>query len=171
MVLLQAIILYTNPKKVLEIGHFWGKSAQAMLDAMSDEAELVSYDNTKEGSVTDKRFTFKKKCQTEIDEERDLDFVFLDASHELGLNQETFKKLYERINPQGIIAVHDTGLWTSNVYNSPHGKQVEGGYAHCPDEREFVNWVQENYDVSLIHIHNTQDNRHGITLIQKKEVL
>jgi hypothetical protein len=167
--LLQSVIKMTNPRIVVELGHFWGKSAMAMLEAMDADAELHSYDNTKNAVFEDKRFHFYRKSQEEVDIPN-IDFVFFDASHELELNRQTFRKLATLMNEKGIIAVHDTGTWIGgNVFNALDGFADEkGNWVHCPDELTFMNWIRDYHpEWQQIHLHSSRQVRHGITLLQK----
>ncbi len=175
--LLQAIIGSTNPKTLIEFGHFWGASARVMLDAMDDDAVLYSYDNTKDSNIqNDPRFVFYRESQTDINTDgmNPIDFIFLDASHEIELNKQTFLKVLPHLASKAIIAVHDTGTWIGgNVFNAERGFLKENGeYVHCPDELEFVDWIKENYpEFQQIHFHSTRRVRHGITLLQRYEKL
>lgn len=170
--LLQAIIKMTTPKVVVEFGHFWGKSAKLMLEAMDQDSELYSFDNTKDGSVEDTRFHFYKKSQDEFDQVglKNVDFVFLDASHYLDLNIKTFEQLVPVLSEKAIIAVHDTGTWIGgNVFDAERGHANDKGeWVHCPEELAFVNWIKETYpDFQQIHLHSSRSVRHGITILQK----
>ncbi len=167
--LLQAVIRMTNPKIVVEIGHFWGKSAMKMLEVMDHDSELHSYDNTKQPVFADQRFHFYRKSQEEVDV-RNIDFAFLDASHDLSLNQQTFIKMLPDLTEKAIIAVHDTGTWIGgNVFNAEFGHMNEKKeWVHCPDELTFVNWIKEAYpEFQQIHFHSNRAVRHGITLLQR----
>lgn len=167
---LQAIIRMTNPKILVEFGYFWGKSSAMMLEVMDEDAELHSYDNTKNPVVDDLRFHFYQKSQEEIEGIENIDFVFLDASHELELNKKTFEKLRNNMSEKGIIAVHDTGTWIGgNVFNAEVGHEnAKGEWVHCPDEIDFVNWIRETYpEWQQIHLHSSRKVRHGMTLLQK----
>lgn len=166
--LLQAVIRMTCPKVLVEFGHFYGKSAKAMLEVMDSEAHLYSYDPTKYAAVVDPRFTFIRKSQDEFEPLPSVDFVFLDASHELSLNKKTFQQLLPCLSPTAIIAIHDTGTWPSNVWNRIEGYQMGDEYVFNPEEREFVNWLKENNpEFEQIHFHTTRQVRHGITIIQR----
>lgn len=169
---LRAIIKMTTPKTVVEFGYLHGDSARIMLGAMDSEARLYSFDNTTNGADPDPRFTFYKLSQTDIDQTdiKDIDFVFLDASHELELNKITFEKLLPIMSKNGIIAVHDTGSWAlGNVWEFERGKlNKDGSWMHCPDEVDFVNWIKKEYpEYQQIHFHSSRDVRHGITLLQR----
>lgn len=167
---LQAIIKMTNPKKVVEFGYFLGHSARAMLEVLAEDAELHSFDNTKNPVMDDPRFHFYHKSQEEIDGIDDIDFVFLDASHYLDLNQQTFEKIKDCMTEKGIIVVHDTGTWIGgNVFNVERGHEnAKGEWVHCPEEIKFVNWIKEKYpEWQQIHFHSSRQIRHGITLLQK----
>lgn len=164
---LQAIIQATDPKLVIEFGFFHGKSAKGMLDAMSPDARIISYDCTKDGKIDDPRFTFMKKSQEDFEPVPNVDFVFLDASHDLDLNRLTWIALEPCLTPNAIVAVHDTGTWPSNLWNRPEGYDLGGRYIPRPDERRFVNWLKVHYpDYQQIHLHSNTQVRHGITLLQ-----
>lgn len=165
--LLQAIILMTCPKKLVEFGYLHGDSARAFLSVMKPDASLVSYDIDPIGRASsDPRFLLKTMSQTDY-EETDVDFVFFDASHDLQLNRETFKKVEPTLLQEAIIAVHDTGLWNEVVMDTG-GWSVGNGYAHRPGERLFVNWIKETYpEYQVLHLHTEAELRHGITILQK----
>lgn len=165
--LLQAVIKMTTPKVLVELGHFWGESARKIIEVMGD-AHLYSYDNTKDSSIDDPRFTFYKKSQEEVDVPN-IDFIFIDASHDIELNKQTFIKLLPLLTDEAIIAVHDTGTWCKgNVFEIEYGHDSPNGYVHCPDELKFVDWIKENYpDFQQIHFHSSREVRHGMTLLQK----
>jgi len=168
--LLQGIIQMTNPKILVEFGYFRGDSARAMLEAMDEDAELHSFDNTKNPVVEDTRFHFYQKSQDEIEGIENIDFVFIDASHEFELNKKTFEKLRHIMSEKGIIAIHDTGTWIGgNVFNAEEGySNAKGEWLHCPGEIDFVNWIKERYPCwQQIHLHSSRQVRHGITLLQK----
>jgi predicted O-methyltransferase YrrM len=171
---LKAIIGMTNPMVVVEFGFLWGDSARGMLEVMDENARLYSFDCTKDGVIDDPRFTFFKKSQEEIEGIENIDFVFLDASHDLVLNQKTFEKLMDSMSEKGIIAIHDTGTWVGgNVFNAEMGHMnKKGEWVHCPDEILFVNWIKEKYpEWQQIHFHSSRQVRHGITLLQKTVTL
>lgn len=170
--LLQAIIKMTSPKTLVEFGFLHGDSAKKMLEVMDNEAHLYSFDNTTNGKDLGSNFTFHKLSQTEIDKTdiKDIDFVFIDASHEIELNKETFKKLLPLLTEKAIIIIHDTGSWCDgNVWELERGRlNPDGSWTHCPDEVDFVNWIKENYpEWQQIHLHSKRQLRHGMTLLQK----
>ena len=136
------------------------------------EAHLHSFDNTTNGKDLGSNFTFHKLSQTDFNKTdiKDVDFVFIDASHDLELNKETFKQLIPLLTNKAIIAVHDTGTWCDgNVFEFELGEmKKDGTYAHCPDEIDFVNWLRKEYpEWQQIHFHSSRKIRHGITLLQK----
>lgn len=160
---LQAVIKMTCPMQLVELGHLNGHSTKIILDAMRDDAHLTSYDPTVDSSISDSRFTFKKQSQEEVSE-KDIDFIFFDASHDLEINQKTFQNIEKNLTEQAIIAVHDTGLWNEMVLDTG-GYWIGSGYAHRPDERAFVIWLQEK-GYNAIHFHTLKELRHGMTLLQ-----
>ncbi len=169
--LLQAIIKMTDPKMVIEFGTHFGTSARAMLEALDADAKLISYDCTLLAPpyIPDPRFTFMPKSQDEFEPVDNIDLVFLDASHELGMNQRTFAQILPHLKEGAIIAVHDTGVWEKNWWNRTVGYGLPNGHwVHCPDEIHFVNWLtKEHPDFQQIHLHALTKVRHGMTLLQK----
>lgn len=163
VLLLQAVIKMTCPINLVELGYLNGYSTKKILEVMRPDAKLTSYDSTVTGSnIIDSRFTFKNQSQTEVNEQ-DIDFIFFDASHDLEINKETFNRL--NLSENAIIAVHDTGLWNEMVLDTG-GYWVGNGYAHRPDEREFVKWLKEK-GYNAINFHTLKETRHGMTLLQK----
>jgi predicted O-methyltransferase YrrM len=163
VLLLQAVIKMTCPVQLVELGYLNGFSTQKILEAMRDDACLTSYDNTiQDSSITDKRFTFKNKSQTEVNEQN-IDFIFFDASHDFEINKKTFENL--DLADKAIIAVHDTGLWDKMILDTG-GHWVGNGYAHRPDEIKFVDWLKGK-GYNSIDFHTLKETRHGMTLLQK----
>jgi hypothetical protein len=171
--LLKAIITMTNPRVILEFGYLFGDSSRAMLSVMRPTDKLVSVDKDRKAHIKDERFSFVCQSQETYIPKEKVDFVFLDASHDLELNKKTFENLKPFLTEKAIIAVHDTGTWPSNLWNFELGQETSGGrYAHCPDEIHFVNWLFENEpEYQQIHLHSITEARHGITLVQKKTKL
>lgn len=169
VLLLQAVIKITCPLKLVELGHLNGYSAKKILEVMREDAVLTSYDPTVNSNINDPRFIFKKQGQEEYNE-TEVDFIFFDASHDLEINKQTFLKVLPTLNKNAIIAVHDTGLWNTMVLDTG-GYWIDNGYAHRPDERAFVNWLQEQYNFNAIHFHTLRETRHGMTLLQLDNTL
>lgn len=87
---------------------------------MDADARLYAFDISPEArakaeelSRADPRLVFHACSQTELTPDhidgRTPDFVFLDASHDLDLNRETFRRLREMIGADTVLAIHDTG--------------------------------------------------------------
>ena len=171
---LQGIIRATSPKTLVEFGYFRGDSARAMLSVMEDDAILHSYDNTQSPNISDTRFRFHHESQDAIEGIQNIDFVFLDASHDLELNKKTFLKIKDCMSPKAILAIHDTGTWIGgNIFNAEMGMaNAKGEWIHCPDEIRFVNWLADEFPQwHQIHLHSSRSVRHGITILQKFEKL
>lgn len=163
VLLIQAVIKLTCPSVLVELGYLNGFSTSKILEVMREDAHLTSYDNTvKHSLIKDKRFTFKNKSQTEV-EEKDIDFIFFDASHDLDLNIETFKNL--KLSNNAIIVIHDTGIWNEMIMDTG-GYFVEEGYIHRPHEREFVKYLIKN-GYNAVNLMTTKELRHGISIVQK----
>lgn len=169
VLLLQAVIKMTCPLNLVELGYLNGYSTKKILEVMRPDAKLTSYDSTVTGSpIIDDRFTFKNQSQTEVNE-KDIDFIFFDASHDLNINIETWNNL--NLKDNAIIAIHDTGLWDKMLMDTG-GHWIDNGYAHRPDERAFVTWVKENHpEYQVINFHTLKETRHGITLLQKYVIM
>jgi predicted O-methyltransferase YrrM len=190
----EALFLYAltrliRPRTIVEIGFLFGRSAFNFLQAMDPGAHLYSFDVSDEAAAVAAEhfenlphFTFHKLSQTEIEPDHvgggPVDLAFLDAAHELALNQEAFLRLSRLLSANGIIAVHDTGTWRRDVMLDVHrahaqvhgagGWLSEGEYQHQADERRFVNWVLERGDFDVVHLHTTVVLRHGLTLLQRR---
>lgn len=180
------------PRTVVEFGFFKGHSAFSFLQAIDDDALLASYDvdngaarQARRSFGGRKNFRFLHKSQTDFDpadiDNRPIDLVFFDAAHEIDLNQATWRQLLPALAPDAIVAIHDTGLWGREHFLPIHEKFAanEPGawvdserFAHQPGEREFVNWLLSSYpNFAALHFHTTRRLRHGLTLLQRRQVL
>ncbi len=186
------IIRSLRPKVVVEFGFFHGHSAFNFLRSLPEDGRLYSYDidpdsirRAQREFTFDRRFTFIGKSQTDFDPadigHQKIDFAFFDAAHELDLNQETFARIAPHLAPEGMIAVHDTGLWHRDHFAPIHQQferempgewLTEKLYAHQPGERRFIDWIlSQNPGFSAIHFHSTGTLRHGFSLLQRSRSL
>jgi hypothetical protein len=186
------IIRSLRPRVVVEFGFFHGHSAFNFLQALPADSQLFSYDidpesikRAKSEFGFDRRFTFIGKSQTEFDaahiNRKKIDFVFFDAAHELDLNKTTFRRIVDHLAAEGMVAIHDTGLWPREHFAPIHheferempGEWVtENLYAHQPGERRFIDWILLEYpEFSALHFHSTGTLRHGFSLLQRKRSL
>ena len=178
-----------RPNTIVEFGFFHGHSAYNFLAALEPNALLFSYDidsvsefraKTEFSHFRNFKFIGKSQtdfCASDIDN-RPVDLVFFDASHCLDLNKTTFLKVYPHLAENGLIIIHDTGVWNNKYFSDTHRHFVEeldpprtpdGFYIHQPDEREFVRWVLTEYNVlTEFHLHTTNTLRHGFTRIQRR---
>lgn len=192
----EALLLYgavraSRAKTIVEVGFLAGHSAFNFLRAMDDNARLYSFDIdpgcgdlAAELVAHDDRFRFTVRSQEQISSEdidgRQIDLLFIDASHDLALNQRTFSALEPLLAPRALVAIHDTGAWSPEAIRAPDsgpgpawwvevggGRWVAEGYAHQPSERDFVNWIHATRpQFAQIHFHATSTLRHGLTLLQ-----
>lgn len=190
--LLLAVTRTIAPRTVVEFGFFQGHSAFNFMQALDDDALLVSFDVSDVSARHARRafggrrnFRFLQKSQTDFApadaDNRPVDLVFLDAAHDLELNQATWRNLQPALAPDAIIAIHDTGLWSREHFLPIHAefaaKQPEAWvdgerFAHQPGEREFVNWILAEYpQFGAMHFHTTRRLRHGLTLLQRQLAL
>lgn len=181
--LLYALVKTVDPKTIVEFGFLAGHSSTNFLKAMSSHARLYSYDIAdfsmqSARRIRDERFRFVFKSQADFDcsdvDNRLVDLVFFDGSHDFHLNVLTFEKVRMCLSERAFIIVHDTGAWYGDMkgFQTPEGYFIDGstsrGYIHRPDERKFVNYIRENMaDFDQIHLHSVYKFRHGLTVLQR----
>lgn len=178
-----ALVKMVDPKTVVEFGFYEGASATNFLKAMSSDARLYSYEISNASmrfarKIRDPRFRFILKSLTEFApsdiDNRPIDLVFFDASHDLDINLATFEKIKGVLSEKALVIVHDTGAWYGDFkgLETPQGHFLNGpagsGYIHQPGERAFVNYLKENMnDFDQIHLHAVSKFRHGLTVLQR----
>lgn len=187
--LLHSLVRLVRPQTIVEIGFLRGHSAFNFLRALDAEGRLYSFDIdpacadvARERFGSDPRFVFQIRSQTALtlqDIDGHLaDLVFIDASHDLALNQETFERLIPLLAPNAIVAIHDTGTVPRTLFPPWHwlldtregwvGDEYEGQ----PDERAFVNWLLEYHsEFSQVHLHSRRTIRCGLTFLQRSAPL
>lgn len=154
-----------RPAVVLEIGFGAGQSAFNFLQGLPPGSRLYSFDIGPDSERIARRsfphhpsFRFARKSQVEISgadvDRQPVDLVFLDAAHDLALNQQTFERVVELMSSDALLLVHDTGTWHRSAFASAHARAASeqarhwigpDEYQHRPDERDFVNWVLERH--------------------------
>ena len=171
--LLRAIVQMIKPEVAVEFGYMSGVSASYIIDGLSGNAKLISYDpQPREGPLEDPRHTLLLKGQETICAEdvgnKKIDFVFWDGAHLLTINRDTYQALSPLLSDKCIMAVHDTGLWDTRKYDfASFGIVVNEHYrAHQPDEILFADFlVKEGWhrrDMCPTHV-----VRHGISFFQR----
>lgn len=186
---LHALVRVLRPKTVVEIGFLRGQSALNFLKALDPDGRLYAFDvdpvcaaRARELLGHDPRFVFTQRSQTALTrddiDDRLADLVFLDASHELSLNQATFERLLDLMAPDAILAVHDTGTVPRALVPPGHwwfatrDGWLEDEREVLPDERAFVNWLLEAHsEFSQLHLHSRHTLRLGLTLLQRSAPL
>jgi predicted O-methyltransferase YrrM len=192
--LLYALTRVLRPRVIVEIGFLYGRSALNFLQAMPKGARLHSFDISEEAEEIARtlfagapNFTFHRTSQTDIEPAHvggePVDLVFLDAAHDLELNQRTWERLQKMLGARATIVVHDTGTWSREhmfgqhaAYAATAGTEVEWlsdhEYQQQREERLFVNWILETHpDFGMVHLHTTDTLRHGLTLVQRRDPL
>ena len=182
---LYGLVRVLRPQTVVEIGFFRGHSALNFLEALDPDARLYSFDVdpaceaiARDRLGHDHRFRLRLKSQTDLEpadiDGRQADVVFLDAAHELDLNQATFARLLPMLAPRAIVGIHDTGTWPrASVPQGHWWLQTDEGWIGderevMPDERAFVNWLLEQHpEFAQVHLHTSRTARYGITLLQR----
>jgi predicted O-methyltransferase YrrM len=191
--LLFALVRTVRPQTVLELGFGAGRSAYNFLRALDADARLYTFDVCEEAASAagrlfghDDRLRFRRKSQAEFEpsdvDGRPVDFVLLDASHDLALNQQTLRRVLPALAPDAILAVHDTGTTTRSAL-TPR-QQVEAdtvaraqwvapdAFEHQPGERATVNWLRDEHpEFAQIHLHTHRVLRWGLTLLQRSRRL
>ena len=176
------LVKLIRPKTIVEFGFYVGDSSINFLKALDPDAKMYSFDielrNPNARSLTDLRFKFIKKSQTDFDptdvDNRTIDIAYLDDGHQFSLQTGLFPKLIKQVSKNGIIVIHDTGL---HIYMN--SIQIEKdcvcdfenlcGIQHAVGERQFVNWILENYpEWEVINFHSFEVHRHGLTFLQRK---
>lgn len=187
--LLHAITAVVRPKVVVEFGFFAGNSAFNFLMALDRDARLFSFDISDEAEGRAKRrlgsfrnFRFIRKSQADFHpddvEGLPVDLVFIDAAHDLKINQATWKAILPQLSPDALVFIHDTGTWSRKHFtemhediarsHSPAAWISAGELMHQPDERFFVNWILDNYPgFNAVHFHSKNCLRHGLTALQR----
>ena len=179
-IMLYGIVKALRPKTLIEFGFGHGVSSYNFLKALDADAKMFTYDieilNKQAESFNDKRFKFILKSQTEFNpddfENRTIDFAYLDNGHYFDKEKILFPKLIKQMSETGILVVHDTGLHVDDIVKTnPCTCDFKNlcGVLHCSPERQFVNWISENYpEWQIVNIHSFQVYRHGLTIIQRK---
>ena len=180
----EALLLYglmksLRPKTLIEFGFGHGASSTNFLKALDSDAKMFTYDieilNKNAPAFNDSRFKFILKSQTEFNpedfENRTIDVAYLDNGHYFDKEKILFPKLIPKMSKTGIILIHDTGLHVNDIVKGTCACDFPDlcGVLHCPPEREFVNWIGDNYpEWQIINIHSFILYRHGLTILQRK---
>jgi predicted O-methyltransferase YrrM len=194
----EALLLYSltrvlQPRVIVEFGFNTGESAMNFLAAAPANCEVHSFDISEHSAqiaqrmMRDRRLRFHQKSQADFAAEdvgnREVDLVFIDASHDLALNQQTWRRLKGCMSPECVAVVHDTGTWPRDKMTAIHSHFVahpataagwvsNDEFAHQLDERIFVNWIRETDPAFCVtHLHTTRVLRHGLSLIQRCKTL
>ena len=190
---LYALVRAVRPKTVVEFGFDQGRSAFNFLRALDADARLYAFDPRDDPAQLakalfghDERLRFRSKSQAEFEpadvDDRPVDFVLLDASHDLALNQETLRRVLPLLASGGIVAIHDTGTMHRSAMTPQYLEEAEtyGGrqwldadvFEHQPGERATVNWLRDEHpELAQIHLHTHRVVRWGLTLLQRSERL
>jgi predicted O-methyltransferase YrrM len=186
---LHALLRAMRPTTAVEIGFLHGDGAFNLLCALDADARLYSFDvdpACEEIAARrfghDARFTYRTRAQETLEpadlDGRQADFVFLDAAHDLVLNQRAFERLLSMLVPNAIVAVHDTGTIPGALIPAGHparqlrDRWLDDEFEHQPDERAFVNWLLEHHpEFSQVHVHSRRTIRHGLTVLQRTVAL
>jgi predicted O-methyltransferase YrrM len=191
-IFLYGLLKVVRPRLVVEFGFLDGYSSSVILSALDADAWLHSYDISgyakdaaADFSKQHSNFVFHLKSQEAFDATdvafQTIDFAFFDASHDLGKNISTFKKIAPLLTEEAIVMVHDTGLWQKKFMQPEHTEALkhtahkwldEERLAHQLDERKFINWILDNEpEFVTLSFGSAAVLRHGFTLVGKKRTL
>jgi predicted O-methyltransferase YrrM len=186
--LIAALVLVLRPQTIVEFGFRQGHSALNFLEVMPADSKLFSFDIdpmsrdiATDVFAADSRFTYRQKSQADFAATdvngRSIDLCFFDASHDLDLNQETWRRVLASLAPNALVLVHDTGIWNrqhltptlaKNASQRPDNWLSADDFQPHPDEREFVNWIcAQGGGWVPVHLHTCATLRHGLTLLQR----
>lgn len=179
---LYSIIKVLRPKSVVECGMYQGYSTQNILSALDSNAKLYTFDiqliNRKAIAFNDIRFKFIKKSQADFDtndvDNKLIDLVYLDDGHIFDVNVKFWEKILPSLTYNAVVIMHDTGLHINDEEKYAKNCVCEFnnsycGWAHCIDDRHFINWVIDKYpEWSVINFHSFNIYRHGLTILQRK---
>lgn len=189
---LYALVRVIRPRLLVEFGFHDGHSAVNFLKAGGPKMFLHSYDISPKAEKIAKsvkkrypNFQFHLKSQVDFSPadvgDRPIDVVFIDASHDLKLNQLTWNALEASLAPNAIVLIHDTGTWSRDQFRPVNKwfEETKAGYwltpteyVHQADERMFSNWILGlNRGFVAIHLHSLAVLRHGLTILQRGGLL
>lgn len=187
-----ALCKMIRPKTIVEFGFAAGLSAWNFVKAADPHCKIYSYDIVRRRPVRQFGGNFKLLVKDQSDfrpediDGRKIDLLFSDGSHNLSVNQTTFTKVLPHLSPRAVVAIHDTGYWTKESFaNAPEeykkGKEAvlakfkaDPNYKHyfLPAERKYVNWIKKLYpEFQQISLHCDEFHRHGLTIMQRHQVL
>jgi len=213
--LLFGVIKETRPRTLVEIGFFNGDGTRALLSAADGDSAVYSVDvklnfwkarpainravrAARSQGIRVANWTLVIKNATEIAsadvDERPVDFVFFDGPHLLAINQRIFRRLLPMLSSHAIVAVHDTGYWSSEwLQRTAEGRRYAADackpsvgcvrkrgsttgklmllHPNSIEERKFISWVLRNGSGVPFHavsLHSFDYVRNGITLLQRK---
>lgn len=152
--LLYAITKMTSPKVVVEFGTLSCLTAVNFLNAMDEDCLLFTIDIRRPKEldlIHDKRLTFIQKNQIGFVPEdignKQIDLVYIDASHNFILNKKTYWKILPSMSKGSYIILHDTAKWAGQ-----NGEVM------------FAQWLGERHN--RIDFHCDRKKRWGITVFQ-----
>jgi predicted O-methyltransferase YrrM len=189
---IHSLVLVLRPKRIVELGFYKGDSCAALAAAAQEinrltgfqHSNVESYDirvnNDDEARIVSEYPGTVVRVMDQLDvhnvEGGEIDFLFIDAAHNLAINKDTWTRLEPRLSPNAMVMVHDTGLWVDAYRPSSISRQgmdgvIRGdvtGCFHQPDEVAFVKWVTKTYTswtkMDFMSVHAF---RHGFTLLQR----
>jgi hypothetical protein len=176
-----SLIKMLKPNNIVEFGFFNGDSTLCLIEGSTGyDSKITSYDidyhpkmDYYKSKYENFNYYIKNQLDFNIDDLTDklIDFIFIDASHNLDINKQTFIKLKPHLSSNCIISVHDTGLWNKkfmlDIHLNFNGVWVDDNhFAHQIHEIEFVKWIKEEYGFNVINFGSENCLRHGVSILQ-----
>jgi predicted O-methyltransferase YrrM len=192
-VFLYALCKMIRPRVIVEFGLQSGLSALNFNLAKDDECHYYGYDIS-EVCVEETKNLCQEFKNCNIEEVNCVDFnstmiagkkidlCFLDCSHNLAANQKCLQKVVPLLSSFGLLAIHDTGLYTPQAiekapdwYKENCPKRLKNLQKSIPviaAERHTVNWLLNQYThLHAVNFHAETIMRSGITLLQQFQPL
>jgi predicted O-methyltransferase YrrM len=173
-VALYGIVRVMRPKVIVEFGTATGYSARNFVKAMDPDGRLYTYDLAPTKNRGPQHVHYVRDmasfAPSDVGNQK-IGLVFMDA-HALDAYKKVFRTLESTniLADDALIVVHDTGAHAVPMPGiGGYVPAKEGGFLHQAGDRDFVNWIKDNYpQFEQIHLHSrTFPHRHGLTILQK----
>lgn len=149
--------MYT-PKVYVELGLYQGESLSKVIPYIGkgygiDMTPNIFLENLKSYSNLEIIYTTTNTFFENFNE--GIDMAFIDADHCYESVVIDFENVYKRLNPGGIILLHDTDPESNHL--------IDPGY--CGDSYKMVKYLEDKTDVNCITFPITET---GLTIVTKK---
>jgi predicted O-methyltransferase YrrM len=147
-----------NPKVYVELGLYQGETLSKMQPYIEkgygiDMTPNDYLENLKSFSNLEIKYTTTNKFFETFNE--GIDMAFIDADHCYESALTDFENVYNRLNPGGIILLHDTDPESNHL--------IQPGY--CGNSYKIVKYLENKIDINCITLPITEA---GLTIVTKK---